>query len=161
MTTQKIYIASDHGGTEGANLKKQLVEHLQAQGHDVEDLGPHDTQSVDYPDYAHKVAEAMRKSPTARGVLICGSGTGMDMAANKHDHIRAAVIHANENATELTTLARTHNNANVLCFGARFVTPETAKACVDTFMTTERELGRHERRADKITPPPTSRRVEA
>ena len=152
MTIQKIYIASDHAGVKDGNLKRAITQYLVAKGYAVEDLGAFNEASVDYPDYAHKLAEALRQDATARGILICGSGQGIAMAANKHRHIRAAVISANERAVELATLARQHNDANVLSFGARFVTPEAAITCTEAFLTTAREAGRHADRVAKITP---------
>lgn len=127
-------------------MKQMLQQHLVAEGHTVEDLGPTDTQSVDYPDYAHSVAAALKNQPNAKGILICGSGIGMDITANKHKHVRAALVH---NA-KLAGLSRQHNDANILCLGARFIDDETARACADKFLTTEFEGGRHANRVNKI-----------
>lgn len=152
MTTPKIYIASDHAGVKDGNLKERLKQHLVGKGYDVVDLGPASDDPVDYPDYGHTLAEAVSADEGARGILICGTGQGIAMAANKHADIRAAVIGTNENAVALTTLARQHNDANVLSIGARFVSPETALACADIFMTVAREEGRHANRVTKINP---------
>lgn len=143
MTTQKIALASDHAGVE---LKAALVVMLRAQGHEVVDLGPADTQSVDYPDFAHKLADWMKNKPDARGILICGSGIGMSIAANRHAHIRAALVSTPEQAA----LSRQHNNANVLCLGARQVSEQIARQCVEIFLSTAFEGGRHEGRVSKL-----------
>lgn len=140
-----IFLASDHAGF---TLKQQLVAVLKEQKHQVEDLGCHTTDSVDYPDYATALADAMRKQPGGLGVLICGSGIGMSIAANRHSHIRAALCHNVETAT----LCRQHNDANVLTLGARFVTPELAQEMLKAFLATPFEGGRHERRVAKLNP---------
>jgi len=143
MTTQKIAIASDHAGVE---LKHLLTQHVAARGCEVIDLGPQDAASVDYPDYAHKLADWMKDKPDASGILICGSGIGMSIAANRHAHIRAALVCTPEQAA----LSRQHNNANVLCIGARQITESTAREIINIFLTTEFEGGRHEVRVNKI-----------
>ena len=143
MTGKTIVIASDHAGVE---LKAQLVADMKAMGAQIHDLGPSDTASVDYPDYAHKLAEWMKSHADAQGVLICGSGIGMSIAANRHPHIRAALCHSGLEAS----LTRKHNNANVLCLGARIIGCETARDCLKQFLTTEFEGGRHAERIKKI-----------
>lgn len=143
MTTQKIAIASDHAGVE---LKSLLKQDIEKQNVAIDDLGPSDTQSVDYPDYAHKLADWMKDKPESRGILICGSGIGVSIAANRHAHIRAALVSSPEQAM----LARQHNNANVLCLGARFMNAGMAKECVKLFLNTPFEGGRHENRVNKI-----------
>lgn len=143
MTAPKIAIASDHAGTE---LKKILSQELEKLGQSVVDLGPDNTESVDYPDYAHKLAAWMKTENESRGILICGSGIGMSIAANRHPHIRAALVSTPEQAM----LSRQHNNANVLCLGARQINATLAKECVRLFLSTAFEGGRHETRLDKI-----------
>jgi len=139
----KIYIASDHAGFE---LKEQLKKSAIFSDFTLEDLGPHNTESVDYPDYAHPLALAVEAQSDSLGILICGSGNGVCMAANKHTNIRAALAW-NE---EIASLARQHNNANVLCLPARFITEEVAKTIVTAFIAQTFEGGRHERRVNKI-----------
>ena len=121
-----IAIASDHAGFELKELLKQDIKNL---GFDVNDLGPGSEQSVDYPDYANKLAEWIKANKDSEGVLICGSGIGMSIAANRHKGIRAALCHDGLTAT----LARKHNNANVLCLGARFIGSETARDCINPY----------------------------
>jgi ribose 5-phosphate isomerase B len=137
-----IIIASDHAGFD---LKETLKSDIAAFGFEVSDLGPMDTNSVDYPDYANKLATAIKGD--GLGVLICGSGIGMSIAANRHRHIRAALCH---NATE-ATLTRKHNNANVLCLGARIIGSEVARDALKAFLTTAFEGGRHETRVAKLS----------
>ena len=144
MTTGKIAIASDHAGFA---LKEILKKDLAALGFDVADLGPGDTQSVDYPDFAGKLADWMKTQSVGFGVLICGSGTGMSIAANRHKHIRAALCRSGLEAA----LARKHNDANVLCLGERLTGVEVAKDCVKQFFTTEFEGGRHQNRVAKMS----------
>lgn len=138
-----IAIGSDHAGFQ---YKEQLKVWLQEQGWSVSDKGTHSTDSTDYPDYAHPVAEMVENGSAAAGILICGSGNGVCMTANKHKGIRAALCW-NE---ELASLSRQHNNANVLCMPERFVAYETAQKMAALFLTTEFEGGRHERRVEKI-----------
>lgn len=139
----KIAIGGDHASIE---YKPKLVAYLKSKGHKVKDFGPFSEDSVDYPDFAHPVATSVHTSEYDFGVLICGSGQGVSMTANKHDGIRAALCWN----TEVATLTRQHNDANVICLPARFVTYEEAEAMVDAFLTTEFEGGRHQRRVDKI-----------
>jgi len=136
-----IAIASDHAGVE---LKTLLIQHLHDLGMLVIDYGTHDEESVDYPDYAHTVASKVNDS--TRGILLCGSGNGICMAANKHPGIRAAVCWEDR----LAALARSHNDANVLCIPARFVSQKTAREIVDAFLTTQFSGDRHQKRVEKI-----------
>ena len=140
---ERIPIASDHAGFE---LKEKLKAYLQAKGYDVEDLGTHSTASTDYPEYAHKLAAEIASGAAKRGVLLCGTGLGMAYAANRHPHVRAAVAWA----PEIATLARQHNDANVLSLPARYLTEAQADEIVDRFLTTAFEGGRHQPRVDKI-----------
>jgi ribose 5-phosphate isomerase B len=144
MTTQKIAIAGDHAGFE---LKTLLASHLREKGFDVTDLGTNDTQSVDYPDYASAMAKWLEANTTGSGILICGSGIGISIAANRHTHVRAALCHDGLGAT----LARKHNDANVLCLGARLIGSDVAKDCVEHFLNTAFEGGRHETRVKKLS----------
>ncbi len=139
----KYYIGTDHAGFE---IKPFVVEYLQKKGIEVEDLGTYSTDSVDYPDFAHKVAEAVLANPESKGILICGSGIGMSLAANKHRGIRAALCHDYYTAQ----MARMHNDANVLCFGARIVGLGVVESILDAWLNTEFEGGRHQRRVEKI-----------
>lgn len=138
----KVYIASDHAGYD---LKNAIKQHFN-KNFEWEDLGTHSSDSVDYPDYAHPLAEAIVSDPTAKGVLICGTGNGVAMTANKHADVRAALAWNRD----IAALARQHNNANVLVLPARFITEEEAFIVVDTFFSTSFEGGRHERRVNKI-----------
>ncbi|MEQ1812829.1 MAG: ribose 5-phosphate isomerase B [Candidatus Nitrotoga sp.] len=140
---QTIAIANDHAGVE---LKAILIEELKELGYDVEDIGTGDNQSVDYPDFANALANWMQRNPGHSGVLICGSGIGISIAANRHKHIRAALCGDGLAAQ----MARRHNNANVLCLGARMIGPDMAKFCLKQFLTTEFEGGRHEKRVNKL-----------
>lgn len=144
MNNKKVAIASDHAGVE---LKEVLKQDLALLGCAVTDLGPNETHSVDYPDYANKLADCMKKNTDAVGVLICGSGIGMSIAANRHKHIRAALV----STVEQAALARQHNNANVLCLGARQISEQTARECIKTFLTTGFEGGRHAGRIAKMS----------
>ncbi len=139
-----IAIASDHAGFE---LKETLKRDIEQLGYAVNDLGTKDVQSVDYPDFAAALVEWMRAHAGSRGVLICGSGIGMSIAANRHKDIRAALVHNAEEAQ----LARKHNDANVLCLGARTTTKEDAEAALKAFLTTDFEGGRHAGRVTKLS----------
>lgn len=139
----KFYIATDHAGLD---LKNYTVELLKAKGHEVVDLGPFSKERVDYPDYAHKVAESVLANNASQGILICGSGIGMSMAANRHAGIRAALCHDAYTAT----LARGHNDANVLCFGERVVGKGVAESILDAWLGGSFEGGRHSGRVLKI-----------
>lgn len=143
MPKETIAIASDHAGFD---LKAQLKQELAAMGFEALDLGPDSTASVDYPDFANRLAAALRDGQAKRGVLICGTGIGISMAANRHRHIRAALIHDVTGAR----LTRQHNNANVLCLGARLIGADVAKDCLKVFLTTDFEGGRHENRVAKL-----------
>jgi ribose 5-phosphate isomerase B len=137
--TDIVAVAADHGGYE---LKTALLPELKALGLEVLDLGTQSASSVDYPNFALALAQALADGRAQRGVLICGTGIGLSMAANRHRHLRCALAH------DVTTarLARQHNDANVLALGARVVGAEVAKDCVKTFFTTSFEGGRHARR---------------
>ena len=138
-----LAIGSDHAGLE---LKSELVEHLRSLGHDVVDHGTHDSTSIDYPDYAEKVASSVAKGDSELGFLVCGSGQGMCMAANKVRGVRAAVC----SDTFSAHAVREHNNANVLCLGQRVVGPGLALEIAETFLKAEFEGGRHARRVGKM-----------
>lgn len=140
----KISIGADHAGFE---YKKKLVDVLKQQGHEIVDHGTHSEDSVDYPDFAHPVADDVTNDKAAFGILICGSANGVAMAANKHKGIRAAICW-NE---ELAELSREHNNANVLCLPSRFISFDLAKKISSVFISKEFEGGRHERRVNKIS----------
>ena len=143
ITDMKIALGSDHAGVE---YKKAIVEHLKNKGIETQDFGPQTTESVDYPDYIHPVADAVEKGDANMGIILCGSGNGAGMTANKHQGIRAALCWM----PEIARLARAHNDANVLDIPARFVSPETALEMVDIFLSEPFEGGRHQRRIDKI-----------
>ncbi len=138
-----IAIGSDHAGFE---YKEALKTMLAAAGWQVSDKGTHSLESTDYPDYAHPVAAMVEAGNAAAGILVCGSGNGVCMTANKHQGIRAALCWTDE----LAALSRQHNNANVICIPSRFVSPETAAQMATTFLNTAFEGGRHERRVEKI-----------
>ena len=142
-THTQLVIGGDHAGYE---YKEFLKDTIMALGFAIDDKGPHSNASVDYPDYAHPVAKAVNDGTSAVGILICGSGNGVCMTANKEPKVRAALCWN----VELAALSRQHNNANVLCIPARFVDKETAQAMVQTFLTTAFEGGRHEKRVAKI-----------
>jgi ribose 5-phosphate isomerase B len=141
---ETIAIASDHAGFD---LKQLLVEELARLGFAALDLGTHDRQSVDYPDFADALAAALGDGRAERGVLICGTGIGISIAANRHRHIRAAVCHDTTSAR----LARQHNHANALALGARLIGTEVACDCLATFLATAYEGGRHDRRVAKMS----------
>jgi len=141
----KIAIGSDHGGF---HLKKRLIPVIESLGHQVEDVGCHDDSSVDYPDYAELVSQKIIAKDAELGILICGTGIGMSIAANRHYEIRAAVCHDEYTAE----MARQHNNANILCIGERVLEPDLAEKIVEVYLSTEFELGgRHQRRIDKFS----------
>jgi ribose 5-phosphate isomerase B len=144
MSEETIAIASDHAGVE---MRGAVKAELEALGHRVLDLGTQGPDSVDYPDFADAVAEALQQGRATRGVLVCGTGIGISMAANRHRHIRAAVCHDATSAR----LARAHNDANVLALGARLIGIEAAKDCVRTFLATAFDGGRHARRVAKLS----------
>lgn len=140
-----VLVAADHAGLA---LKTDLVAHLEDLGHDPIDLGTGSTASVDYPDFAHRLAEALTAGRADRGVLICGAGIGMSIAANRHAGVRAA----NCLTEEMAALAREHNDANVLCLGARLLEPAAAKKILWVFLETPFGGGRHQRRVARIEP---------
>ena len=141
---EKIAIASDHAGFD---LKTQLKQELGQLGFEVLDLGTDGPASVDYPDFASKMADVLASGTVQRGVLVCGSGIGISMAANRHRHVQAALAHDHLTAK----LARQHNNANVLCLGGRTTGPDVAKDCLRVFLETEFEGGRHQNRVAKFS----------
>ncbi|MCH7539978.1 MAG: ribose 5-phosphate isomerase B [Proteobacteria bacterium] len=143
MKKETIAIASDHAGRE---LKNILKEELAALGYGVMDLGTNDHESVDYPDFANALAAVLKENKASRGVLVCGTGIGISIAANRHPEIRAAPCHDALSAR----LARQHVDANVLAFGGRLIGVETAKDCLRVFLTTAFEGGRHARRVQKL-----------
>ena len=138
-----VAIAADHAGV---GLKAILAEEIAKLGYGVQDLGTHGTDSVDYPDFGEAMANAIEEGMASRGVLVCGTGIGISIAANRHRGIRAAVCHDTVSAR----LSRQHNDANVLALGARLIGEEVAKDCLRTFLSTEFEGGRHERRVAKL-----------
>lgn len=145
MSLPVIAVASDHGGFD---LKTILAAELTRLGHPVLDLGANSAESVDYPDYARALAEALRDKRATFGALLCGTGIGISIAANRFPWIRAALIHDGFGAR----LARQHNDANVICMGGRTTGPDLAKDCLQIFLTTAFEGGRHARRIAKMSP---------
>lgn len=143
MTDAAIAIACDHAGLD---LKTAIADQLRALGIDVLDLGTHGTASVDYPDFADALAGALADGRATRGVLVCGSGIGISIAANRHRHVRAALCHDATSAR----LAREHNDANVLVLGARTTGAEVARDCLQAFLSTAFAGGRHARRVAKL-----------
>lgn len=139
-----IPIGCDHAGFE---LKEKVVTFLKEKGFDVKDYGAYSLDSVDYPDFGHKVAEHVAKDPANLGIVICGSGNGINMTVNKHQEIRSALCWT----TEIAALARQHNNANIIAIPARFVSEKLAIEMADVFLKTKFEGGRHERRVNKIS----------
>lgn len=144
MSAATIAIASDHGGYD---LKQLLIDDLKAKGHEVLDLGTNGPESVDYPDYAELMAGAIKDGKAGRGVLLCGTGIGISIAANRHPQLRAALVHDALTAR----LSRLHNDANVIVMGGRILGIELAKDCLDVFLKTEFEGGRHARRVAKMS----------
>jgi ribose 5-phosphate isomerase B len=141
--SKPVAIGSDHAGFE---YKEDLISFLEGKGFSFKDFGTHSSDSVDYPDFAHPVADSVERGEASFGILICGSANGVAMAANKHQGIRAAIAWGEE----LAKLAREHNNANIICIPARFVREGDAEKMVDIFINTPFEGGRHERRVEKI-----------
>ena len=140
---KKIFISSDHAGYK---LKEQIKSNF-LNKYKFEDLGTHDSNiSVNYPDYAHKLCKKVSKNSKNMGILVCGSGMGMSMAANRHKKIRAAVCYSIKN----TKLSRLHNNANIITLGSRLTKKNTAFKCIDAFINTKFEGGRHNKRIKKI-----------
>lgn len=141
--SKTIALGGDHAGYE---YKAALIKHLEAAGFSTKNFGTDGPESVDYPDYVHPLANAVEAGEADLGILICGSANGVCMTANKHQGIRAAIAWQND----IAALARQHNNANVLCIPARFVSLELATEMVDTFVSTDFEGGRHQNRVNKI-----------
>lgn len=139
---KKVFIASDHAGYE---YKSEVIKFLNSD-FDVLDLGPNSTESVDYPDFASSACQELKKNPAAVAILICGSGQGMALRANKYSFIRAALVYNDE----IVKLAREHNDANVLCIGSRFCSLEDAKRWCQLFLNTPFAGGRHQSRVAKI-----------
>ena len=138
-----VAIGGDHAGYE---YKSRMISFLESAGHSVLDFGPGSTASVDYPDHVHPLAESVENGKANLGILICGSGNGVAMTANKHQGIRAAICWNKD----LAALARQHNDANIICLGARFLAYEYAEGIVDVFIKTDFEGGRHQTRVEKI-----------
>lgn len=143
MSTQKYYLATDHAGLD---LKDHTRDYLTSKGYEVVDLGPFSKERVDYPDYAVMLCKKVLEDTGSMGILICGSGIGMSMAANRYHGIRAALCHDAYSAK----MGRAHNNGNVLCFGERIVGVGVAESIVDAWCESEFEGGRHAGRVDKI-----------
>jgi ribose 5-phosphate isomerase B len=141
---ESIALGADHAGFE---LKEHLKQLLEIKGYHVRDFGTHSADAADYADFAHPVSFAVEKKEFDLGLLVCGSANGVAMTANKHQGIRAAICWTEE----LAQLARQHNDANVLCLPARFVSPDLAEKIVDRFLSSQFEGGRHERRVNKIS----------
>ncbi|MBA5629019.1 ribose 5-phosphate isomerase B [Moheibacter lacus] len=140
----KIAIGADHAGVE---YKEKIVAYLTGKGIEIQDFGTFSTASVDFPDFAHPTAEAVENKKVDFGILICGSGQGVNMTANKHQGVRSALCWN----TDIARLTRQHNNANIIALPARFVAYEYAVEMIETFLNTEFEGGRHERRVEKIS----------
>lgn len=146
MHPELIGFASDHAGFE---LKRVLKRELESLRYLVVDLGANDIDPVDYPDFGYAMAHALRDGRVHKGVLICGSGIGISIAANRYPEVRAALVHDALGAR----FARLHNDANVICFGGRTIGADVARDCLTVFLTTEFEGGRHSRRVEKLTNP--------
>ena len=143
INLKTIFISSDHAGF---NLKEQIKKNF-LKKYKFQDLGPNNSMiSVNYPDYAHKLCKKVSKNSSNMGILVCGSGIGMSMAANRHKKIRAAVCYSLKN----TKLSRLHNNANIITLGARLTKKNTAFKCIEAFINTKFEGGRHKKRVGKI-----------
>ena len=143
LQTKKLAIASDHAGFE---MKEKVKEYLEGKEFEIKDFGAYSSDSSDYPDYAHPMAEAIENGEFPLGITLCGSGNGINITANKHSGIRSAICWR----VDIAQLAREHNDANVCAIPARFIDFELAKEIVDTFLSTDFEGGRHQRRVDKI-----------
>lgn len=141
---KNIAIGADHAGFEYKNL---IYNYLISKGFEVKDFGTNSADSVDYPDFAHPVANAVETGEFDRGILVCGSGQGVCITANKHQGIRAALAWE----PEIAKLSREHNNVNILCLPARFISEKTAFECVDIFLETQFEGGRHQNRVGKMS----------
>lgn len=143
MDNKIIPIGADHAGFE---LKQYLIEYLTEKGYQLKDFGCYSEESIDYPDYAHPVAEMVQENNGMLGIIICGSGNGINMTANKHQGIRSALCWKKE----IAELARQHNDANIIALPARFISKNEAVDMVEAFLNTAFEGGRHQRRIDKI-----------
>ena len=143
VTNIKIAIGSDHAGFE---LKQIIVEHLSSRNVDLIDCGTNNLDSVDYPDFAKRVADEVSNKDLVMGILVCGSGQGMAMTANRHKDVRAAICHN----SDVAKVTREHNDANILCLGSRFIEEAEALKCVDVFLSTDFEGERHLKRINKI-----------
>ncbi|MFN5147658.1 MAG: ribose 5-phosphate isomerase B [Flavobacteriia bacterium] len=144
MASKIIPIGADHAGFQ---LKEAVKKHLSLKGYEIKDFGCFSEESIDYPDFGHPVAEMVESNPGMLGIVICGSGNGINMTANKHQGIRSALCWKKE----IAELARQHNNANIIALPARFISEDEALEMIDTFLFTEFEGGRHQKRIDKIT----------
>ncbi|MDA9373100.1 ribose 5-phosphate isomerase B [Pelagibacterales bacterium] len=143
VTNIKIAIGSDHAGFE---LKQIIVEHLSSRNVDLIDCGTNNLDSVDYPDFAKRVADEVSNKDLVMGILVCGSGQGMAMTANRYKDVRAAICHN----SDVAKVTREHNDANILCLGSRFIEEAEALKCVDVFLSTDFEGERHLKRINKI-----------
>jgi ribose 5-phosphate isomerase B len=144
MSTSKIIpIGCDHAGFQH---KQDIIKHLESKGYEVIDKGCYSEESIDYADFGHPVARYVEEHPDVKGIVLCGSGNGINMTVNKHQAIRSALCWN----TEIVKLAREHNDANILALPARFITEQEAIEMVDVFFNTEFEGGRHQRRVEKI-----------
>jgi ribose 5-phosphate isomerase B len=143
---ERIAIVADHAALE---MKTLLIEHLRSGGYEVLDLGTTSTDSVDYPDYGYRMADAIASGRADKGVALCGSGVGISISVNRHPACRCALVSESLSAR----LARQHNDANVLALGARLIGIEQARACVEMFLATPFDGGRHQRRVDKLSNP--------
>ena len=143
INLMSIGVASDHAGYE---LKTKVIKHLESKGCVVHDFGTDSAESVDYPDYAHKLADAVQNGSCHFGIAICGSGNGVNMTVNHHRKVRGALCWT----PEIAALARQHNDANIISLPARFIEPSIALQMVDVFLSTDFEGGRHQRRVEKI-----------
>jgi ribose 5-phosphate isomerase B len=143
MSKIVIPIGADHAGF---SLKEKVIQHLKIRGFETKDFGCFSEESIDYPDFGHPVASMVEENVGMKGILICGSGNGINMTANKHQGVRGALCWKKE----IAELARLHNNANIIALPARFITEEEAIEMIDVFLTTEFEGGRHQMRVNKI-----------
>lgn len=143
MSNVVIPIGADHAGF---SLKEKVIEHLKKRGFEIKDFGCFSEESIDYPDFGHPVASMVEDNIGMKGILICGSGNGINMTANKHQGIRSALCWKKE----IAELARLHNDANIIALPARFISEEEALDMIDVFLTTEFEGGRHQMRVNKI-----------
>jgi ribose 5-phosphate isomerase B len=143
---ERVAVVSDHAAFE---MKALIIEHLRSGGYEILDLGTTSTDSVDYPDYGYRMADAIASGEAGRGIALCGSGIGISISVNRHPACRCALVSDGLSAR----LAREHNDANVLALGARLIGIETARDCVDQFFATPFAGGRHQRRVDKLTHP--------